>query len=205
MLLPCKLFYVSALHMHHGTPLHKCPGTSPLLSGSNTAWTLSHLQTSTYATQWGPSKQEVIELDPFTIMEAFTNFASSQGLRLKELTVPAAATPDEVLRRFYIMLDLAEKDKGLLFYSYDNRVCGMCSWALPDIPGLSCSDMNVIKMAMAPNNEDRAMVTWVHNDGYMAGRTGQDLPGFRKWLTTTSMSSLPCCVCYEPNCRSRGG
>ena len=90
-------------------------------------------------------------------MEAFTNFASSQGLRLKELTVPAAATPDEVLRRFYIMLDLAEKDKGLLFYSYDNRVCGMCSWALPDIPGLSCSDMNVIKMAMAPNNEDRAM------------------------------------------------
>jgi hypothetical protein len=138
-------------------------------------------------------------------MDAFTSFAISQGLRLKELTMPAAATPVEVLRRFYIVLDLAEKDKGLLFYSFDNRVCGMCSSALPDIPGLSCSDMNVIKMAMARNNEDRSMVTWVHNDGYMAGRTGQDLPGFRKWLTTTSMSSLQCCVCYETNCRSRGG
>ena len=138
-------------------------------------------------------------------MEAFTNFASSQGLRLKELTIPAAATPDEVLRRSYIVLDLAESDKSLLFYSFDNRVCGMCASALPDIPGLSCSDMDVIKMAMAPNNEDRSLVTWVHNDGYMAGRTGQDLPGFRKWLTTTSMSSVQCCVCYEPAGHNRGG
>ena len=98
-------------------------------------------------------------------MDAFTSFAISQGLRLKELTIPATATPDEVLRRFYIVLELAEKAKGLLFYSFDYRVCGMCSSALPDIPGLSCSDMNVIKMAMAPKNKDCSMVTWVHNDG----------------------------------------
>jgi hypothetical protein len=65
--------------------------------------------------------------------------------------MPARATPDEVLRRFYIVLDLAKKDKGLLFYSFDSRVCGMCSFALPDIPGPSCSDINVIKMAMARN------------------------------------------------------
>ena len=138
-------------------------------------------------------------------MDAFTSFANSLGLRLKELTMPAAATPDEVLRRFYIVLDLAEKDKGLLFYSFDYRVCGMCSSALPDIPGLSCSDMNVIKVAMGPSNEDRSMVTWVHRDSYMAGRTGHDLPGFRKWLTTTSMSSVQCCVCYEPAYHNRGG
>ena len=122
----------------------------------------------TYATQGASSKQEVIRLDN-TTMDAFTSFAISQGLRLKELTMPAAATPYEVLRRFYIVLDLAEKDKGLIFYSFDYRVCGMCSLALPDIPGLSSSDMNVIKMAMAPSNEDYSMVTWVHNDGYMAG------------------------------------
>ena len=81
------------------------------------------------------------KLEHYT-MEAFTTFASSLGLTLKELTIPAVATPDEVLRRFYIVLDLAESDKGLLFYSFDNRVCGMCSSALPNIPGLSCSDMN---------------------------------------------------------------
>jgi hypothetical protein len=45
-------------------------------------------------------------------MEAFTNFASSLGLRLKELTVPAAATPDEVLRRFYTVLDFGRKRQG---------------------------------------------------------------------------------------------
>ena len=60
-------------------------------------------------------------------MDAFTSFAISQGLRLQELTMPAAATPNEVLRRFYIVLDLAERDKGLLFHSFDKRVCGMCS------------------------------------------------------------------------------
>jgi hypothetical protein len=45
-------------------------------------------------------------------MDAFTSVASSFGLRLKELKMPAAATPDEVLRRFYNVLDLAEKDQG---------------------------------------------------------------------------------------------
>ena len=137
-------------------------------------------------------------------MDAFTSVASSFGLRLKELTIPAAATPDEVLRRFCIVLNLAEKDKGLLFYSFDNRVCGMCSSALPDIPGLSCSDMNVIKMAMAPSNEDRSLVTWVHRDSYMSSFMGQDLPGFRKWLASACMSSIHCCVCYETVCRTRG-
>jgi hypothetical protein len=98
-------------------------------------------------------------------MDAFTSVASSFGLRQKEVTMPAAATPGEVLRRFYIVLDLGESDKSILFYSFDHRVCGMCASALPDIPGLSCQDRNLIKMAMAPNNEDRSMVTWIHNDG----------------------------------------
>ena len=103
----------------------------------------------TDATQGASTKQEVIRLT--TLLDAFTSFAISQGLRLKELMMPARATPDEVLRRFYIVLDLAKKDKGLLFYSFDSRVCGMCSSALPDIPGPSCSDINVINNTIQYN------------------------------------------------------
>ena len=136
-------------------------------------------------------------------MEAFTTFAMSQGLRVKEFTVPAAATPIEVLRRFNIVLDLAENDKSIIFYSFNNKVFGLCSCDLSNIPtGLSRQDMMVIKMALAPSNEDRSLVTWIHQETYMAGHTGQDLSGFCKWLGSR-MSVRQCCVCYE-RCPSGG-
>jgi hypothetical protein len=122
-----------ALPQHPGYPnweMKEHMSVSPPTAGA-------HVLPPTDATQGASTKQEVIRLT--TLLDAFTSFAISQGLRLKELMMPARATPDEVLRRFYIVLDLAKKDKGLLFYCFDSRVCGMCSSALPDIPGPSCS------------------------------------------------------------------